>query len=56
MDQVAFPVILAYQFANGSPYMVETHQASADFTFITAKTDQDRWEEKSSYSPATSRG
>ncbi len=55
MDQVAFPVILAYQFAQTDRLTWLKHiKPAADFIIHHGpKTDQDRWEEKSGYSPAT---
>jgi glucoamylase len=55
MDQVAFPVILAYQFGRTDRLTWLKHiKPAADFIIHHGpKTDQDRWEEKSGYSPAT---
>ncbi len=55
MDQVAFPLILAYQFGRTDRLTWLKHiKPAADFIIHHGpKTDQDRWEEKSGYSPAT---
>ncbi|HXM50913.1 MAG TPA: glucan 1,4-alpha-glucosidase, partial [Pyrinomonadaceae bacterium] len=55
MDQVAFPVILAYQFGRTDRLTWLKHiKPAADFIIHHGpKTNQDRWEEKSGYSPAT---
>jgi len=55
MDQVAFPLILAYQFGRTDRRTWLKHiKPAADFIIHRGpKTDQDRWEEKSGYSPAT---
>jgi glucoamylase len=55
MDQVAFPLILAYQFGRTDRRTWLKHvKPAADFiTHHGPVTNQDRWEEKSGYSPAT---
>ncbi len=55
MDQVAFPLILAYQFGRTDRLTWLKHiKPAADFIIHHGpKTNQDRWEEKSGYSPAT---
>lgn len=55
MDQVAFPLIMSYQFGrtDGNTWLRHIKPAA---DFIVRKgpaTDQDRWEEKPGYSPAT---
>jgi glucoamylase len=55
MDQVAFPLILAYQFGRTDRRTWLKHvRPAADFIIHHGPvTDQDRWEERSGYSPAT---
>jgi glucoamylase len=55
MDQVAFPLILAYQFGRTDRLTWLTHiKPAAEFIIHHGPvTNQDRWEEKSGYSPAT---
>ena len=55
IDQVAFPLILAYQFGRTDRRTWLKHvRPAADFIIRHGPvTDQDRWEEKSGYSPAT---
>jgi glucoamylase len=55
MDQVAFPLILAYQFGRTDRDTWSKHiRPAADFIIHHGPaTGQDRWEEKSGYSPAT---
>ena len=55
MDQVAFPLILAYQFGRTDHRTWSKHiRPAADFIVHHGPvTGQERWEEKSGYSPAT---
>ena len=55
MDQVAWPVVLAYQVKRvDRRSWLEHIKPAADFILNHGpRTDQDRWEEKSGYSPAT---
>jgi glucoamylase len=55
MDQVALPIVLAYQLKRNDSLTWEKHiKPAADFIVRRGpKTDQDRWEEKSGYFPAT---
>src|SRR5712671_6052929 len=55
MDQVALPLVLAYQFGRTDRQTWLKHiRPAADFIVHHGPvTDQDRWEEKSGYSPAT---
>jgi glucoamylase len=55
MDQVAFPLILSYQFGRTDRNIWLRHiKPAADFIVRKGPaTDQDRWEEKRGYSPAT---
>lgn len=55
MDQVAWPLILAYQLKRyDRKSWVEHVKPAADFILKHGpRTDQDRWEEKPGYSPAT---
>lgn len=55
MDQVALPLVLAYQLDRKDRATWLRHiKAAADFIVRNGpRTDQDRWEEKSGYSPAT---
>jgi len=55
MDQLAFPLILAYQLGRNDRVTWRKHiKPAADFIIRRGPaTGQDRWEEKSGYSPAT---
>ncbi len=55
LDEVAFPLILAYQLKRFDKATYENHvKKAADFLVKTGpKTPQERWEEKSGYSPST---
>jgi glucoamylase len=55
MDQVALPLVLAYQLQRTDRSLWLSHiKPAADFIVRNGpRTDQDRWEEKSGYSPAT---
>lgn len=55
MDQVALPLVLAYQLKRNDRSVWQKHiKPAADFIVRRGpRTDQDRWEEKSGYSPAT---
>ncbi len=55
MDQVAFPLILAYQFGRTDRNTWSKHiRPAADFIVHHGPaTGQERWEEKGGYSPAT---
>ncbi|HKG45482.1 MAG TPA: glycoside hydrolase family 15 protein [Pyrinomonadaceae bacterium] len=55
MDQVALPLVLAYQLRRNDRQSWLRHiKPAADFIVSHGpRTDQDRWEEKSGYSPAT---
>ena len=55
MDQVALPLVLAYQLSRSDRSSWLSHiKPAADFIVRNGpRTDQDRWEEKSGYSPAT---
>jgi glucoamylase len=55
MDQVALPLVLAYQLGRNDRRAWLKHiKPAADFIVRHGpRTDQDRWEEKSGYSPAT---
>jgi glucoamylase len=55
MDQVAFPLIMAYQFGRTDRHTwLKNVRPAADFIIHHGPvTDQDRWEEKGGYSPAT---
>jgi glucoamylase len=55
MDQVAFPLILSYQFGRTERNIWLRHiKPAADLIVRKGPaTDQDRWEEKRGYSPAT---
>lgn len=55
MDQVALPLVLAYQLGRNDRQLWLSHiKPAADFILRNGpRTDQDRWEEKSGYSPAT---
>jgi glucoamylase len=55
MDQIALPLVLAYQLQRTDRSLWLSHiKPAADFIVRNGpRTDQDRWEEKSGYSPAT---
>ena len=55
MDQVALPLVLAYQLRrNDGSSWVRHIKPAADFIVRNGpRTDQDRWEEKSGYSPSS---
>lgn len=55
MDEVAYPLILAYQLGRNDRQTYEKHiKPTADFIAKTGPTTkQERWEEKGGYSPAT---
>jgi glucoamylase len=55
LDEVAYPLILAYQLNRFDKQTYENHvKKAADFIVKTGpKTTQERWEEKSGYSPST---
>lgn len=54
MDEVAYPLILAYQIGRTDPDSYAHVKLSADYIVRTGPvTQQERWEEKSGYSPAT---
>src|SRR5262249_36387264 len=55
MDQVAWPLVLAYQLKRNDRRRWLKHiKPAADFIVAHGpRTDQDRWEEKPGYSPAT---
>lgn len=55
MDQVALPLVLAYQLGRYDRNLWLKHiKPAADFIVRRGpRTDQDRWEEKPGYSPAT---
>ncbi len=55
MDQVAWPLILAYELKRHDRNLWLKHiKPAADFIMTRGpRTDQDRWEEKPGYSPAT---
>lgn len=55
MDEVAYPLILAYQLGRNDRQTYEKHiKPTADFIAKTGpSTKQERWEEKPGYSPAT---
>ncbi|MGI8470056.1 MAG: glycoside hydrolase family 15 protein [Pyrinomonadaceae bacterium] len=55
LDEVAYPLILAYQLKRFDKQIYENHvKKAADFLVKTGpKTPQERWEEKSGYSPST---
>jgi glucoamylase len=55
MDQVALPLVLAYQLARNDRSSWLRHiKPAADFIVRNGpRTDQDRWEEKSGYSPSS---
>ena len=55
MDQVALPIVLAWQLGRNDAQTWRTHVNPAADLIVRRgpKTDQDRWEEKSGYFPAT---
>jgi len=55
MDQVAWPLVLAYQLKRQDRNSWRKHiRPAADFILARGpRTDQDRWEEEPGYSPAT---
>lgn len=55
MDEVGFPLIMAYQLQRFDKKTYENHvKRAADFIVKNGpKTPQERWEEKSGYSPST---
>jgi glucan 1,4-alpha-glucosidase len=55
MDQVAFPLILAYQLGRADPLTWKQHvKPAADFLIGRGPTtEQERWEEERGYSPST---
>ena len=55
MDQIALPLVLAYQFGRSDRASWLKHiKPAADFIVRNGpRTDQDRWEEKSGYSPSS---
>ncbi len=55
LDEVAYPLIMAYQLKKFDKKTYENHvKRAADFLVKTGpKTTQERWEEKSGYSPST---
>lgn len=55
LDEVAYPLIMAYQLKRFDKKTYENHvKKAADFLVKTGpKTPQERWEEKSGYSPST---
>ena len=55
MDQVALPLVLAYQLGRNDQRSWLKHiKPAADFIVrLGPRTDQDRWEEKPGYSPST---
>ena len=55
MDQVALPLVLAYQLRRNDRTSWLSHiKPAADFIVRNGpRTDQDRWEEKSGYSPSS---
>jgi len=55
MDQVALPLVLAYQLQRNDRSLWLNHiKPAADFIVRNGpRTDQDRWEERPGYSPAT---
>jgi len=55
MDEVSYPLILAYQLGrNSKEIYLKNIKPTADYIVKTGpKTQQERWEEKSGYSPAT---
>ncbi|MDQ3132878.1 MAG: glycoside hydrolase family 15 protein, partial [Acidobacteriota bacterium] len=55
LDEVAFPLILAYQLGRNDKATYENHvKRAADFIVKNGpKTPQERWEEEGGYSPST---
>ena len=54
MDQVALPLVLAYQLNRDDPRTWKNVRRAADFIMTHGpKTNQERWEEESGYSPST---
>jgi glucoamylase len=55
LDEVAFPLILAYQLGRNDKATYENHvKKAADFIVKTGpKTPQERWEEEGGFSPST---
>ena len=55
LDEVAFPLILAYQLGKNDKTTYENHvKRAADFIVKNGpKTPQERWEEEGGYSPST---
>jgi glucoamylase len=54
LDEVAFPIVLAWQLDRTGPADWERVRLSADFLVATGpRTDQERWENLAGYSPAT---
>jgi glucoamylase len=54
MDEVAFPIVLAWQLNRTGPADWSRVRLSADFIVARGpRTDQDRWENIGGYSPAT---
>ncbi|HEU4834704.1 MAG TPA: glycoside hydrolase family 15 protein [Pyrinomonadaceae bacterium] len=55
MDQIALPLVLAYQLgSNDRSTWLKHIKPAADFIVQNGpRTDQDRWEEKSGYSPSS---
>jgi glucoamylase len=55
LDEVAYPLILAYQLGRNDKATWENHvKRAADFIVKTGpKTPQERWEEEGGYSPST---
>jgi len=55
LDEVAFPLILAYQLGRYDKKLYEDHiKKAADYIVKTGpSTPQERWEEESGYSPST---
>jgi len=54
MDEVAYPIILAWQLNRTDPATWSKVQKSADFIVRSGpRTDKERWEEQSGFSPST---
>ncbi|MFN2530936.1 MAG: glycoside hydrolase family 15 protein [Pyrinomonadaceae bacterium] len=54
MDQTALPIVLAYQLDRREPQIWPRIKRAADYLIAMGPaTNQDRWEEKSGYAPAT---
>jgi glucoamylase len=54
MDEVAFPIVLAWQIGRTGPEDWDNVRRSADFLVANGpRTDQERWENIGGYSPAT---